>query len=376
MKAGVEEREGQQQVLTPQDIGWLLPNTTRPKHKEQILSETYEILTTEGEVIEYKNNETNNVFGHSPRDVFQDKETGEKYTILGLALDNDEGIVVRDKRGNGLIIPNLELLGSNSKYEKILSREPEGVSLQEAKEILGETQVFDANDVKKVWGVEIVEVPPIPFSKEDLEKAKEMGMFLILRVEKDSNGETLSSKRMEELLQSKLTAQNLGKIFYNKEQYQHEDFFIKEKLTFGWALTSGEVLPDSQNKNYVEQTKLLRDELKRVGWLAPDEEQECTDARLEQLTQLLTTDQNEAVRQLVSLKINQNHRLSFAEINYDRLSILVGQSQRILETNHSYSKSCSAEAKLVSIGYCDFGGALVDHWKPDNQNVNLGVSFS
>lgn len=39
-------------------------------------------------------------------------------------------------------------------------------------------------------------------------------------------------------------------------------------------------------------------------------------------------------------------------------------------------KKRSSSGNLVNIGNCDENGANVNRWKPDNQNDNLGASFS
>jgi hypothetical protein len=58
-----------------------------------------------------------------------------------------------------------------------------GVDLESAMEILGRENVFGPERVKEVFGVK-VEAPKIPFSKEDLERARENGERLILRIDR------------------------------------------------------------------------------------------------------------------------------------------------------------------------------------------------
>ncbi|MFH1946695.1 MAG: AAA family ATPase [Candidatus Magasanikbacteria bacterium] len=373
----VDENIVRKQVLTPQDIGWLLPNTARPKQEKKPEGpKNYEIMSEDGEAIEYYNVGNNNVFGYRPGDIMRHKETGKKYVILGLSVGDNETIVFRDEDGNGLVIEYIDLVGSKSIYEKVTPPEPEGFSLQEAKEILGAEKVFDHQDVKKTWGVDLREVPEIPFSREDLEKAKEMGMFLILRIDKDEQGNALSPKKMEELKQADFTAQGKGKIFYDKDWYKDEEFFTQEVPEAKWALTSGNILANSTNKNYIDQTALLRNKLEAQGWLTAEEEQGCTDQELANIEQIMASDWKKAAKMLSELKITQNHHLSFAENMYDFISILDVKNSRILESNYSWGKSRSSNGRLVSVGGCGAGGARVDGWEPDVRRGNLGVSFS
>ena len=58
----------------------------------------------------------------------------------------------------------------------------ESLLWKEAKEILGE-DFLGPEEVKEVFGITIEEVPAIPFSQAELERAKELGQQLILQVE-------------------------------------------------------------------------------------------------------------------------------------------------------------------------------------------------
>jgi len=371
----VDENMVRNQVLTPQDIGWLLPNTTRPK-QEKIpeAPENYEIMSVDGDAIEYKRED---VFEYKIGDVFklktEDKDKKEElYFLIGKTKDNKA--VLQDTDNAGIVIDSKEEL--DEKYEKVTPPEPEGFSLQEAKEILGAEKVFDHQDVKKTWGVDLREVPEIPFSREDLEKAKELGMFLILRIDKDTQGNMLTLKRMEEQKQAEFTAQNKGKIFYKKDWFKDEKFFTGEAPEVKWALTSGNILPDSTNKDYIQQTALLRDQLKEQGWLTSEEERESADEELDKIIQIMASDWKKAAEMLSELKITQNHRLSFAENMYDFISILDVKNSRILESNYSWGKSRSSNGSLVYVGGCGAGGASVFRWRPDDRSDYLGVSFS
>src|SRR3989338_833766 len=58
-----------------------------------------------------------------------------------------------------------------------------GIEFQEAKELLGE-DLIGPEEIEKTLGVSPEEIPDIPFSREALERAKQMGQMLVLRVEK------------------------------------------------------------------------------------------------------------------------------------------------------------------------------------------------
>ena len=66
-----------------------------------------------------------------------------------------------------------------------------GIEFQEARELLGE-DLIGPEEIEKTWGVRPEEIPDIPFSREELERAKEMGQMLLLRVDRTEDGKPMS----------------------------------------------------------------------------------------------------------------------------------------------------------------------------------------
>ncbi|MFA5942823.1 MAG: AAA family ATPase, partial [Candidatus Paceibacterota bacterium] len=115
--------------------------------------------------------------------------------------------------------------------------------IKNAKEILGKKDVLGIEEIENTFGIKVraEDVPNIPFSKEDLEKAKELGQFLILRVDKAKDGTGLSMKKMHDLLAEEFKKDGHGKILVSIDWYKEEEFFTKETPKLSWALTSKEV---------------------------------------------------------------------------------------------------------------------------------------
>ncbi len=67
-----------------------------------------------------------------------------------------------------------------------------------AREIMGEREVMGPEEVKKAFGIEVPEseVPPIPFNETELKRAKELGQFLVLRVDKTQDGQPLTMQKL------------------------------------------------------------------------------------------------------------------------------------------------------------------------------------
>src|SRR3989344_7705133 len=92
-----------------------------------------------------------------------------------------------------------------------------GIPIEKSIEILGKENVFGSADVEKTWGVK-VEAPPIPLSKEDLERAKELGQMLMLRIDKTEDGKPLTVQAMSALLADRYTKGAQGVPVYEQEK--------------------------------------------------------------------------------------------------------------------------------------------------------------
>ena len=279
--------------------------------------------------------------------------------------------------------------------EKITAlREKLFVSIERAKEILGK-DVLGPDEAAKLLNTTAPElfkgkIPPIPFKTKDIEKAKERGEMLVLRVKEDSEGNPLTMSRIEEMLQARFTKEGKGKILFDTNWYKNEDFFIKDTPNLEWKLVSKDILPGSTNKNYIEQTKLLREHLKSINALTPEEEEECTDAKLQILWDELgfnkkgdIADQSKydanwkrIAQILVNLKINQNHRRKAIESLYDTLLYFSANNERLLSSSYESTRTISSGGYLVHFGHFDSLGVSVTRWTPDHRFGFLGVSSS
>ncbi|MBI5077564.1 hypothetical protein HZB94_04255 [Candidatus Falkowbacteria bacterium] len=134
------------------------------------------------------------------------------------------------------------------------------ITVEMARELLGRENVLGPEEVERTFGVRLEEVPEIPFSSKELERARELGQFLVLRVDKAPDGQPLTMKKMNELLEDKFKKGNKGKILCDPSDpswYQAEEFYISDAPELHWALVSRETIPNSTNKNYLQQTQEL-----------------------------------------------------------------------------------------------------------------------
>lgn len=271
-----------------------------------------------------------------------------------------------------------ELLSSKLRQLERLFTKPESMELQEAREVLG-NDVFGPEKVKAVFGIEMDEtpVPEIPYSRQDLEKAKELGEILVLRVNQDPEGQPLTMQKMNEMLQAKFQADGKGKILWQVDWYANEDFFTKDTPKVEWKLISKDVVPNSTSKNYIEQTRTLRDYLREHGLVTEEELAECSDEKLQQIREFLEIDPNnnwkETARQLSELQVNKNHRRIPAEALYDGLLVFGSSNERLLEHRYDWTATTSSDGGLVYFGDADARGAGVRRDGPRISGGNLGV---
>lgn len=252
---------------------------------------------------------------------------------------------------------------------------------EKAKEILGSDALGPA-EVEKAFGirVDLAEVPSIPFSATELERAKELGQFLVLRVNRDPEGSPLTMQRMQGLLEARFAAKSEA-ILYNTDWYKDEKFFTEETPRMEWALTSKEVIPSSPDKNYLEQTETIINYLNQVfpGGALPPKYQEAVQeftSQKSEIERLMSADWQEAAARLETLKINQLTRQTPVEALYDLLIYQQNNEKRLMENMYSWTKCRSSEGKFVIVGSFEPDGAYVNASGPDGRFGGLGASFS
>jgi len=262
-------------------------------------------------------------------------------------------------------------------YEEFFKRkEPkfETVKFKEAREILGQ-DALGPEEVKNAFGIELKpeQIPDIPYSKEDLEKAKQLGEMLVLRVDKAPDGEPLTMKKINELLIDEFEEKGKGKILYNTDWYKNEDFFTKDTPKLEWKLVSKEPIPDSTSKDYFKQTKHLRDHLVKNGFLKETDPEYIKDEEIEKIRKLKT--KQEQAKALSELPINQKHRTIPVEDLYDLVFYFQTTGQYLRENIYNWTSRCVSDGELVGVGHFGFGsgGAYVDRYPPDNSYSDAGV---
>ncbi len=153
---------------------------------------------------------------------------------------------------------------------------PEGketnIEFGEAREIFGK-DFLGPEAIQTTFGVELTpdelqEVEDIPFTREELEQAKQLGMMLVLRVPRLGEGKTERPLTIDSARELFSGGDTLGdpkkkkkKVFYGpkgESWYDAQKFATQDTPKLGWGLVMKSVLPDSLKKNWYEQEVVLK----------------------------------------------------------------------------------------------------------------------
>jgi len=270
--------------------------------------------------------------------------------------------------------------------EALGQSEFETVELQEAKEIFGE-DFLGPEEIEKTWGFQPDAVPEIPFSREQLERAKEMGQMLLLRVEQTDDGRPMSLETMVNIVQGRWDKEKRGGLLYTIDEYKNwksriGDDFGQKTPRSGWALVSKGLLPKSRDKNYIEQTEVIIKALREKTFKdieMPEEYEEAIqefEANKARLVELMSGNWRQVAKELSELKITQLTRQSIQEAVYDLAMYYDANDKRLLPNVYTWSLSLSPGGDLVNLGRFDSGGARGGEWEPGDRYGDVGISLS
>lgn len=257
--------------------------------------------------------------------------------------------------------------------------------IEVAIEKLGKENVFGPKEIEKIFGVRLAEVPGIPFSVEELERAEKLGQMLLLRVDKTAEGKPMSLEAMTEVMAKRWKDEGKGDLLSTADGWKSwigEDRFTTESPRTGWALVSKDVLPESLSKNYIEQTEVIIATLKSDVFKDMDIPEEYTKAIEEfeskkaKLIELVNEDWRKAAKELAELKISQMTRQTFPENIYDLAVYYDANNKRLLSDTRTWSTSLHPYGDLVSLGEFGAEGVGGSRWGPGDRGDGLGVSLS
>ncbi len=292
----------------------------------------------------------------------------------------------------GKKVQNIESALNEIKNDlEIMVLEADGaiISINQAQKIMSDKQFIGPDDIKNTFGFMPKVIPEIPFSKERLERAKELGQHLILHVNTKEDGTLFTTNDMVETLDNK--ASDGKALFRNKNQshnwFTKDSTMANETPRLSWRLTTPEILEGSLGKNYLEQTEVIIDYLQNKvfdGISMPKKYQDAIDE-----FNALNTDEfkakiassydsiwKPAAKKLVELTINQMTRENNAEA-INRLALTERKTGiKCLENLRTWTNSIAENGDLVDVGYFDDGGLFAYAIRSGLSDSILGVCFS
>lgn len=342
---------------------------------------------------EKKSSESKPVSGENP--VEQEQSSSELENATSIKKEISE--ITQGRNLEDLASEDLQkVLAKYKEMETALGlseTEPKGdvrEQMQRAKETMGE-DFFATQQIEKAFGIKVSpeQIPEIPFSREDLERARELNQFLILRVDKTNDGKPLTMAKMNELLGGKVSGG--GKALYRDDGsgkidddawYKDEDFALKETPKLSWALANKEVISSSPDKNYLDQTVEIVDYIQNAvfkGMEIPAEFQNAIsefEKAKDEIGRLINEDWKKAAEKLEGLAITKLSRQTPAEAIYDIFVYFQNKGERLLENMYTWTSRRYSDGKLVGVGSFASDGADVRSRRPDYSYDALGVSFS
>ncbi len=161
-------------------------------------------------------------------------------------------------------LKKLEELARQAKERGFVVEQKKVVSPEQALEIMGSQNFLGPEDIRNCFSIEVKNVPVIPFTKQELERGRELGQDLILYIDKLENDVPLTLLSMRALTKDKDLGDNEKLISQENILALCDDELDDEVPRLGWRLTSKECISLSEYKNFYDQTDMLPTYLKDV----------------------------------------------------------------------------------------------------------------
>ncbi|MBP9690709.1 AAA family ATPase [Candidatus Woesebacteria bacterium] len=257
------------------------------------------------------------------------------------------------------------------------------IQLREAIKIMGNESFFGPKEVEETFEVKLATLPPIPFTKLELERAKELNQSLVLYVDKASDGSPLTAKRIKEYLGNKTSE---ATPLVKHEWFEKDAVAQLEVPRLGWRLSGKEVIKNSPDKNYIQQTEELVTYIKTEvfkGGPVPSVYQDAID-EFESVKGALAgplvsdddAEWNPAVEKLSKLKINQMCRENFAEVIYRMALHEKKTKEHLLEDMYIWSSSRDSDGNGIYLGHFDLMTGIDVLPARPQVNPMLAICFS
>lgn len=269
--------------------------------------------------------------------------------------------------------------------------EIKGLTLEQAYKIMGE-RIVDVNGVDRMLNL-IPYLRPIPFTEWELDIHANEGHRLYFKIPHTNDGQPLNIEMLAKIACKKGNRIGQDECLFWSNQFNNdgtvkpEAWFYNDPLVmnaipgFGWEIASEEVISDTLNLDYINQTDVLIGYNKRIYKNhLPEHYKEAIaqweGKRLIMKDMLRNRLSKSLYQELHECKITSLIRESFVSTEYRRMLIYEAEKRKILQRHWNWSNTHLCIGKFVFVGLFDSVGANIGSGRPDYYRDSLGVSFS
>lgn len=245
-----------------------------------------------------------------------------------------------------------------------------GAIMNSRMRLFGPMQIEKAFKIK----VDYSRLPPIPFSRETLERAAELDHSLVF------HPPGVSMRRIMEMSGGKTSDGRQLVYIVNRLA---KDGLLDQPMRVGWRLTGNCLIDGSLGLDYIDQTRAIAEHLRRVIFKDSAMPVQLSlaiaqfEAREAELRQLLNGKQDNLCEQLSALEINRLCRETPAEVLWHLALCERLNGERLLRDDYTWTTNSSAPGHFIRIGFFQqTNGIGVSSTHPGNKDRWLGVRLS
>ena len=257
----------------------------------------------------------------------------------------------------------------------------EAVEQQEAREVLG-NDFFGPPEIQKVFGVTLEKIPPIPFTREELEKAKELGQQLIL----------FTDVVVDEGAQLPATINNLFSMYPSvwdgnrmgvRMKDVSADFRAKETPRMGWRLVSKKVIPRTEDATYIGSLRVLANYFGELdagrteeSWYQSIWEEVNREGVDIEDAMAIEEDWRSSLESITRLRASQCFGERAVECVYRLIVNQELHDTRLLSDTYVHTTSIFPDQGLVRVGFFREEGMALSITSPLENYPQVGMCFS